>query len=92
MEGSVQRAGDRLRINAQLIDARTDITNLGRNVRSDRGRFVRDSERAGGIDRLLSSRQNCRRKQKAEIEERPTQDLVAFELYLQAKANRRQLY
>ena len=34
---------------------------------------------------LLNSRQNCRLQQKAEIEQRPTQDLVAFELYLRAK-------
>ena len=33
----------------------------------------------------LSSRQNFRLQQKADIEARPTQDLVAFELYLRAK-------
>ena len=34
---------------------------------------------------LLSFRRNSRLQQKADIEQRPTQDLVAFELYLRAK-------
>ena len=59
---------------------------MGRNLRSHRGRFVRDPERAGSIDSHSAEGQNFRREQKAEIEERPTQDLDAFELYVQAKA------
>ena len=57
---------------------------MGRNLRSHRGRFVRDSERAGPIDRH-SAEGELSPQQKAEIEERPTQNLDAFELYLQAK-------
>ena len=41
MEGTVQRARDRLRINAELIDARTDSHVWGGNLRPYRGRFVR---------------------------------------------------
>ncbi len=34
LEGTVQRAGGRVRVNAQLIDARTDSADLGRTLRS----------------------------------------------------------
>src|SRR5438034_6225868 len=85
MEGSVQRAGDRLRINAQLIDARTD-THLWAETydRAAADLFAIQSELAQSIVTQLKAKLSPR--QKAEIEERPTQDLDAFELYLQAKA------
>jgi len=84
MEGSVQRAGDRLRINAQLIDARTD-THLWAETydRTAADLFAIQSELAQSIVTQLKAKLSPR--QKAEIEERPTQDLDAFELYLQAK-------
>src|SRR5947208_2422998 len=85
MEGSVQRAGDRLRINAQLIDARTD-THLWAETydRTAADLFAIQSELAESIVTQLKAKLSP--QQKAEIEERPTQDLDAFELYLQAKA------
>jgi TolB-like protein len=84
VEGSVQRAGDRLRINAQLIDARSD-THLWAETydRTAADLFAIQSELAQSIVTQLKTKLSP--KQKAEIEERPTQDLVAFELYLQAK-------
>jgi len=84
VEGSVQRAGDRLRINAQLIDARTDAHIWAETYdRTAADLFAIQSELAEAIVAQLKAKLSP--KQKAEIEERPTQDLVAFDLYLQAK-------
>ena len=85
MEGSVQRARDRLRINATLIDARTDAHIWAETYdRTAADLFAIQSELAQSIVTQLKAKLSP--KQKAEIEERPTQDLVAFELYIQAKA------
>src|SRR5947208_8113891 len=85
VEGSVQRAGDRLRINAQLIDARTDTHIWAETYdRTAADLFAIQSDLAESIVAQLKA--TLSPKQKAEIEERPTQDLDAFELYLQAKA------
>jgi TolB-like protein/Tfp pilus assembly protein PilF len=84
LEGSVRRAGDRLRIGAKLIDARTD-TQIWADTydRTAADLFAIQSELAESIVTHLQAKLSP--KQKAEIEERPTRDLVAFELYLQAK-------
>src|SRR5438874_4960603 len=84
VEGSVQRAGDRLRINAELIDARTDAHIWAETYdRTAADLFAIQSELAESI--VVQLKAKLSPKQKAEIEERPTQDLVAFDLYLQAK-------
>jgi len=84
MEGSVQRARDRLRINAELIDARTDAHVWAETYdRTAADLFAIQSELAQSIATQLKAKLSP--QQKAEIEERPTQDLDAFELYLQAK-------
>jgi TolB-like protein/Tfp pilus assembly protein PilF len=84
MEGSVQRARDRLRINAELIDARTDAHIWAETYdRTAADLFAIQSELAQSIVAQLKAKLSP--QQKAEIEERPTQDLDAFELYLQAK-------
>src|SRR6266702_710935 len=85
MEGSVRRVADRLRINAELIDARTDAHVWAETYdRTAADLFAIQSELAQSIVTQLKAKLSPR--QKAEIEERPTQDLDAFELYLQAKA------
>src|SRR5438445_12799562 len=85
VEGSVQRARDRLRINAELIDARTDAHVWAETYdRTAADLFAIQSELAQSIVTQLKAKLSP--KQKAEIEERPTQDLDAFELYVQAKA------
>jgi len=85
MEGSVQRSRNRLRINATLIDARTDTHVWAETYdRSAADLFAIQSELAQSIVAQLKGKLSP--QQKAEIEERPTQDLDAFELYLQAKA------
>jgi TolB-like protein len=84
MEGSVQRARDRLRINAELIDARTDAHIWAETYdRTAADLFAIQSELAQSIVTQLKAKLSA--QQKAAIEERPTQDLDAFELYLQAK-------
>ncbi|PYK32042.1 MAG: hypothetical protein DME57_01315, partial [Verrucomicrobia bacterium] len=84
MEGSVQRARDRLRINAELIDARTDAHIWAETYdRTAADLFAIQSELAQSIAAQLKAKLSP--QQKAEIEERPTQDLDAFESYLQAK-------
>jgi TolB-like protein len=84
LEGSVQRAGDRLRIAAQLIDARTDSQIWAETYdRTAADLFAIQSELAESIVAQLQAKLSA--QQKAEIEQRPTQDLVAFELYLRAK-------
>ena len=84
LEGSVQRAGNRLRIAAQLIDARTDSQVwAGTYDRTAADLFAIQSELAESIVAQLQAKLSP--QQKADIEARPTQDLVAFELYLRAK-------
>ena len=84
LEGSVQRAGDRLRIAAQLIDARTDSQLwAGTYDRTAADLFAIQSELAKSIVAQLQAKLSA--QQKADIEERPTQDLIAFELYERAK-------
>jgi TolB-like protein/Tfp pilus assembly protein PilF len=84
LEGSVQRAGNRLRIAAQLIDARTDSQIWAETYdRTAADLFAIQSELAESIVAQLQAKLSP--EQKADIEARPTQDLVAFELYLRAK-------
>ena len=84
MEGSVQRARDRLRINAELIDARTDAHIWAETYdRTAADLFAIQGELAQKI--VVQLKAKLSPQQKAEIEARPTQDLDAFEFYLQAK-------
>ena len=84
LEGSVQRAGDRLRIAAQLIDARMDSQIWAETYdRTAADLFAIQTELAESIVTQLQAKLSP--QQKAEIEQRPTQDLVAFQLYLRAK-------
>ena len=84
LEGSVQRAGDRVRIAAQLIDARTDSQVWAETYdRTAADLFAIQSELAESIVAQLQAKLSP--EQKADIEAHPTRDLVAFELYLRAK-------
>jgi TolB-like protein/Flp pilus assembly protein TadD/tRNA A-37 threonylcarbamoyl transferase component Bud32 len=84
VEGSVQRAANRVRVTAQLIDAKTD-THLWRESydRPLDNIFAIQSDIAQAIVKQLQPKLSP--KQKAAIEERPTSDLVAYDLYLKAK-------
>ena len=84
LEGSVRRQGDRVRVSAQLIDARTDTQVWGEQYeRKLEDVFLIQSEIAQAIVTQLQARLSPR--EKADIEQRPTRDLVAYDLYLQAR-------
>ncbi len=85
LEGSVQRTGNRVRVTAQLIDARTD-THLWAD-RYDRDLadvFAIQSEIAKTIADHLQAKISP--SEKAAIEKVPTTDLAAYDLYLRAEA------
>jgi TolB-like protein/class 3 adenylate cyclase/Tfp pilus assembly protein PilF len=84
VEGTVQREGQHVRINAQLIDARTDTHIWSKTFDRDLADvFAMQSEVAEQIVGELRARLSP--QEKAAIEERPTADEVAYELYVQAK-------
>jgi serine/threonine protein kinase/tetratricopeptide (TPR) repeat protein len=84
VEGSVQRAANRVRVTAQLIDAKTD-THLWveRYDRPLDNVFRIQSQIAQAIAAQLQAKLSPR--EKAAMEERPTSDLAAYDLYLKAK-------
>ena len=85
VEGSVQRAGNRVRVNAQLIDARTDAHLWAQTYDRDLADiFAIQSEIAQAIANQLQAKMSA--GEKAAIEERPTNDLVAYDLYVRATA------
>ena len=86
MEGSVQRAGNRVRINVQLIDAETDehlwaeiydreltTSNLF-EIQSEIAQHIADAHRATLTD-----------TEKSTLAKAPTDNLEAYDLYLQAR-------
>jgi serine/threonine protein kinase/Tfp pilus assembly protein PilF len=84
VEGSVQRAGNRVRVNAQLIDVSTNLTLWGQSYDRDLADvFAIQSEIATSIARQLQASLSAR--EKTAIEQAPTNDVTAFELYAQAK-------
>jgi TolB-like protein/Flp pilus assembly protein TadD len=83
LEGTVQRTKDRVRVTAQLIDARTDDHQWAEHY--DRGLadvFAIQTEIAQAITRQLEAKLSPR--EKAAIEP-STRDVGAFDLYLRAK-------
>src|SRR6266478_1502798 len=85
LEGTVQRAGSRVRVNAQLIDARTDSHLWAESYDRDLADvFAIESEVAGKIVEQLQAKISP--SEKAAIEKAPTTDLVAYDLYLRAQA------
>ncbi len=84
VEGSVQRAGNRVRVRAQLIDARNDV-----HLWADRydrpldDVFAIQSEIAKAIADQLQAKLSP--AEKAAIEQAPTADLIAYDRYLRGK-------
>ena len=84
VEGSVQRSGGRVRVNAQLVDARTDRQLWGQSYdRELSDVFAIENELAEQIVSQLKSKLSP--QEKAAIEEKPTTDLAAHDLYIRAK-------
>ncbi|HEV2994755.1 MAG TPA: adenylate/guanylate cyclase domain-containing protein, partial [Chthoniobacterales bacterium] len=85
LEGSVQRVGGKVRVNAQLIDARTDGHLWAENYdRPLDDVFAIQSEIAKTIANQLQAKLSP--QEKAAIEKPPTTDLTAYDLYLRAQA------
>ena len=84
LEGSVQRDRDRVRVSSQLIDARSDTHVWGdRYDRPLADVFTIQSEVAERIVGQLSV--TLSPAEKTAIHQRPTSDLVAYDLYVRAK-------
>jgi TolB-like protein/Tfp pilus assembly protein PilF len=84
LEGSVQRVGERVRISAQLIDARTDTHLWAERYDRDLADvFAIESEIAEKIVAQLKTKLSP--QEKTAIEEQPTADLTAYDLYVHAK-------
>ncbi len=85
VEGSVQRSGNRVRVNARLVDARSDRQLWGQSYDRDLADiFAIQSEIAKSIATQLQAKLSV--GEKAAIEERPTTDLVAYDLYAHASS------
>jgi serine/threonine protein kinase/Tfp pilus assembly protein PilF len=83
LEGSARRSGDRIHLNAQLIDTRTDTHVWAEEYDRDlNDLFAIQSEIAQKVAERLHAKLSA--SEKASIEERPTQDLVAYDFYVRA--------
>jgi tetratricopeptide (TPR) repeat protein len=84
LEGSVQRTGNRVRVNAQLVDARTDRHLWAQTYDRDLADvFAIQSEIAKTIADQLQAKLSPREKNAIELP--PTSDISAFDLYVRAK-------
>jgi TolB-like protein/DNA-binding winged helix-turn-helix (wHTH) protein/Tfp pilus assembly protein PilF len=84
LEGSVQRIGNRLRVNAQLIRAPSDTHVWAQTYDRDvTDVFAVQSEMARAIADQLHAKISP--TEKLAIEQPPTADLTAFDLYIHAK-------
>jgi TolB-like protein/class 3 adenylate cyclase/Flp pilus assembly protein TadD len=85
LEGSAERTGNRVRVRAQLIDAKTDTHLWAERYDGDLADvFAIQSEIAQKIADQL--RAKISPGEKTEILRAPTNDLAAFNLYIQAQA------
>ncbi|MFL6501821.1 MAG: winged helix-turn-helix domain-containing protein, partial [Candidatus Udaeobacter sp.] len=85
LEGSVQRIGKRLRVNAQLIKADTDAHVWAQTYNRDvADLFAIQSEIAQAIAAQLAVQISP--AEKRAIQRPPTTDLTAFDLYMRAKS------
>src|SRR5262249_42190006 len=85
VEGSVQRVGNKVRVSAQLIDARNDAHLWAQTYDRDLADvFAIQSEIAKAIADQLQAKLSP--NEKKAIEQAPTADLAAFDLYSRAKS------
>ena len=84
LEGTARRAGNRIRVNAQLIDARSDAKLWGETFdREITDLFALQSELAQRISQEL--RANLSAREKTNLQTHPTRDILAYELFLRAR-------
>ena len=83
VEGTVQRSGNRVRVNAELVDARTDRRSWGQIYERDLADvFAIENEIATAIAGELNAKLSP--NEKSEIERPTTGDIPAFDLYTRA--------
>jgi TolB-like protein/tRNA A-37 threonylcarbamoyl transferase component Bud32 len=83
LEGSARRSGDRIHLNAQLIDTRSNTHVWAEEYDRDlNDLFAIQAEIAQKVAQHLHARLSA--SEKASVEEKPTQDLVAYEFYARA--------
>jgi serine/threonine protein kinase/tetratricopeptide (TPR) repeat protein len=83
LEGSVRRVGKHLLLNAQLIDTRTDTHIWAEEYDRDlNDLFAVQAEIAQKVAQHLHAKLSA--SEQASVEEKPTEDLVAYDLYLRA--------
>jgi TolB-like protein/Flp pilus assembly protein TadD len=84
LEGTVRRAGNRVRVNAQLINARTDAHIWAESFdRELTDLFAIQRELAERI--VVALRANLSPREKARLQVQPTANLEAYDLYLRAR-------
>jgi serine/threonine protein kinase/tetratricopeptide (TPR) repeat protein len=85
LEGTVRRSGGKLHVNAQLVDTRSDEDIWAEEYDRDLNDvFAIEAEVAQSIANRLRAKVSAR--EKAAMQEWPTRDLVAYDLYVQAKS------
>ena len=83
LEGSARRSGDRIHLNAQLIDTRSDTHVWAEEYDRDlNDLFAVQAEIAKKVAERLHAKLSA--SEKASVEEQPTQDLVAYDFYVRA--------
>src|SRR5881275_1450765 len=83
LEGSARRSGDRIHLNAQLIDTRTDTHIWAEEYDRDlNDLFAIQAEITQKVAQHLHAKLSA--SEQASVEERPTQDLVAYDFYVRA--------
>jgi serine/threonine-protein kinase len=84
LEGTVRRSGGRVHVNAQLVDARTDTHAWAEEYDRDVNEvFAIESELAQSIANRLGAKVSA--GETLAMQERPTKDLVAYDLYTRAR-------
>src|SRR5438876_168252 len=83
LEGTVRRSDGKVHVNAQLVDARTDAGIWAEEYDRDLNDvFAIETEVAQSIANRLRAKVSAR--EKVAMQERPTKDLVAYDLYVRA--------
>jgi serine/threonine protein kinase/Flp pilus assembly protein TadD len=84
LEGTVRRSGDKVHVNAQLVDTRTDTHIWAEEYHRDLNDvFAIEAELAQSLVNRL--RATLSASERLALQERPTNDLAAYDLYTQAK-------
>src|SRR5712672_315462 len=85
LEGTVRRSGGKVHINAKLVDAHTDAGIWAEEYDRDLNDvFAIETEVAQSIANRLRAKVSAR--EKVAMQEWPTKDLVAYDLYVRAKS------